>query len=249
MAGLFARFRKAPAARPFEPGVIVVSDTPVTVHFKRHAQARRLVLRLTSDGSGVSVTVPPRVGRAEALRFAEASHDWIAQRIAAQGDSIALAPGSRIPLRGVDHEIRHVPARRGTVAVDAVQAVIHVPGELPHLPRRLTDWLKTAARAELHAASRKYAELMQVSFSRITIRDQRSRWGSCSAGGELSYSWRLILTPPHVLDYVAAHEVAHLKHMNHGPRFWRLVLTHCPDAAAAKRWLKAHGQSVHRIRG
>ena len=153
------------------------------------------------------------------------------KRLKAHGGGIALAPGSRIPLRGVLHEIRHVPARRGTVAVDATEALILVPGELPHLPRRLVDWMKTAARADLQLASRRYAALMDVTFKRITIRDQRSRWGSCSAGGELSYSWRLILTPPHVLDYVAAHEVAHLKHMNHGPRFWRLVLTHCPDAA------------------
>jgi hypothetical protein len=182
------------------------------------------------------------------LSFAEKSRDWVEKRLKAHGDGIALAPGNTIPLRGVPHEIRHVPTRRGTVAVDATESLILVPGELPHLPRRLVDWMKTAARADLQLASRKYATLMDVAFKRITIRDQRSRWGSCSAGGELSYSWRLILTPPHVLDYVAAHEVAHLKHMNHGPRFWRLVLTHCPDAAAAKRWLKTHGQSVHRIR-
>ena len=248
MAGLFARFRKVSAAKPLDPGVIDIGFEKVLVRFKRHAQARRLVLRLSTDGVSVVVTVPPRVSRAEALSFAERSHDWVAKRLEAQGGSIALAPGGRIPLRGVDHEIRHVPARRGTVAVDATESVILVPGDGPHLPRRLTDWMKTVARADLLAASRKYAALMEVSYRRITIRDQRSRWGSCSAAGELSYSWRLILTPPHVLDYVAAHEVAHLKHMNHGSRFWRLVLTHCPDAAAAKRWLKTHGHNVHRIR-
>jgi predicted metal-dependent hydrolase len=248
MAGLFARFRKAPAPRPLEPGVITVGLDQLPVQFKRHAQARRLVLRLSPDGTTVVVTVPPRVSRTEALSFAEKSRDWVEKRLKAHGDGIALAPGNTIPLRGVPHEIRHVPARRGTVAVDATESLIVVPGDLPHLPRRLVDWMKTAARADLQLASRKYASLMDVAFKRITIRDQRSRWGSCSAGGELSYSWRLILTPPHVLDYVAAHEVAHLKHMNHGPRFWRLVLTHCPDAAAAKRWLKTHGHSVHRIR-
>jgi hypothetical protein len=124
---------------------------------------------------------------------------------------------------------------------------IHVPGELPHVPRRLLDWLKSAARNEIAAAAQRYAAAMGVTYRRITIRDQRSRWGSCSAQGDLSFSWRLILTPTYVLDYVAAHEVAHLKHMNHGPRFWRLVLTHCPEASRAKSWLKAHGQSVHRV--
>jgi hypothetical protein len=147
----------------------------------------------------------------------------------------------------VPHEIRHIPARRGTVTADPLAQLIHVPGGLPHLARRLTDWLKLAARQELTAASQRYAAAMGVDFRRITIRDQKSRWGSCSAAGELSFSWRLILTPSHVLDYVAAHEVAHLKHMDHGPQFWRLVLKHCPDASPAKKWLKAHGQDVHRI--
>ena len=88
---------------------------------------------------------------------------------------------------------------------------------------------------------------MGVSFRRIIIRDQRSRWGSCSASGELSYSWRLILAPPYVLDYVAAHEVAHLRHLDHSKHFWRLVLTHCRDAGRAKNWLRTHGQEVHRV--
>ena len=88
---------------------------------------------------------------------------------------------------------------------------------------------------------------MGVDYRRITIRDQRSRWGSCSASGELSYSWRLILAPDYVLDYVAAHEVAHLRHLDHSQRFWRLVLTHCQGAAKAKNWLRAHGQDVHRV--
>ena len=91
------------------------------------------------------------------------------------------------------------------------------------------------------------AARMGVKFRRVTIRDQKTRWGSCSAGGDLSYSWRLILTPDYVLDYVAAHEVAHLRHLDHSPRFWRVVLTHCPNAARAKNWLRIHGQEVHRV--
>ena len=247
MVGLFARIRGAVPPKPLDPATLDLSSRQIDVLFRRHAQARRLVLRLNSEATAVVVTVPPRVSRAQALDFAERSRDWVEQRLAAHGGTIALKPGSLIPLRGADHEIRHVQSRRGTVTADALERIILVPGDLPHVPRRLLDWLKTSARAELDAASRRYAALMGVSFTRITIRDQRSRWGSCSATGELSYSWRLILTPPHVLDYVAAHEVAHLKHLNHGPRFWRLVLTHCPDAASAKKWLKSNGQSVHRI--
>jgi len=86
---------------------------------------------------------------------------------------------------------------------------------------------------------------METKFSRLTIRDQKSRWGSCSASGALSYSWRLVLAPPSVLDYVAAHEVAHLREMNHGPKFWRLVLTHCAHSRQAKEWLKRNGRELH----
>jgi len=247
MAGLFSKLRSVPRVRPIEPASILIGAERLAVVFRRHAQARRMVLRLNPEATAVLVTVPVHASRSQALDFTERSRSWIENKLAQRGGSIALKPGNRVPLRGVDHEIRHVASRRGTVTVDALSAIIHVPGEAPHVPRRLLDWLKAAARAELATASRKYAAAMGVSYSRITIRDQRSRWGSCSAAGELSYSWRLILAPPHVLDYVAAHEAAHLKHMNHGPRFWRLVLTHCPEAVKAKKWLKANGQNVHRV--
>ena len=242
MAGYFAKIRK-----PLEPASILIGADSVGVVFRRHAMARRMVLRLNPEGTAVVVTVPGHATRGQALDFTERSRDWIAEKLGQRGETITLQPGSLVPLRGVMHGIRPSSSRRGTVTVDPVAHVIHVPGDAPHVSRRLTDWFKLTARAELTAASRKYAEAMGVTFTRVSIRDQRSRWGSCSAAGVLSYSWRLILTPPEVLDYVAAHEVAHLRHMNHGPRFWRLVLTHCPHAARAKKWLKAEGQSVHRI--
>ncbi len=241
------RLRQLLSPKPLEPARLAIGPAGLDVVFRRHGQARRLVLRLNGEGTAAIVTVPRGVSRARALDFAERSAIWLEARLAQKGDMIALAPGSAIPLRGIPHEIRHIPARRGTVTADPLARVIHVPGELPHLVRRLTDWLKIAARLELTAATQRYAAAMAVAIRRITIRDQKSRWGSCSAAGDLSFSWRLILTPSHVLDYVAAHEVAHLKHMDHGPQFWRLVLTHCPEASRAKKWLKSHGQEVHRI--
>lgn len=247
MAGVLRAIRRLVTPKPLDPATMSVDGRDLAVVFRRHAQARRLVLRLNSDGSGVIVTVPNGVSRDRARDFAERSRDWIRQHAAARGDTVTLSPGSLIPLRGVDHRIEHLAVRRGTVTVDPLAAVIRVPGDLPHVPRRTLDWLKTAARADLAAAVERYARAMDVTCRRITVRDQRSRWGSCSAGGDLSFSWRLILTPDYVLDYVAAHEVAHLRHMDHSPRFWRLVLTHCAHAQKAKTWLKAHGQSVHRI--
>ena len=215
--------------------------------FRRHAQARRLVLRLNSTGTGVLVTVPNGVSRIRALEFTARSRSWIEERVRSRGGLIHLEPGHVLPLRGICHEIRHVDSRRGVVKADPVRAIIEVPGESQHVKRRLLDYLKAAAREDLTRASERYAALMGVSYRRITIRDQRSRWGSCSAGGALSYSWRLILAPDYVLDYVAAHEVAHLRHLDHSPRFWRLVLTHCHGAARAKNWLRTHGQEVHRV--
>lgn len=247
MSKALRRLRQFLSPKPLEPARLEIGGTGLEVFFRRNGQARRLVLRLNSEGTAAIVTVPKGISRARALDFVERSTVWLEARLAQRGVRVDLAPGSSIPLRGVPHEIRHIPARRGTVTADPLAQLIHVPGELPHLARRLTDWLKIAARQELTAASQRYAAAMDVGFRRITIRDQKSRWGSCSAAGDLSFSWRLILTPSHVLDYVAAHEVAHLKHMDHGPQFWRLVLRHCPEASRAKKWLKAHGQDVHRI--
>ncbi len=215
--------------------------------FRRHAQARRLVLRLNASGTGVLVTVPHGVSRVKALEFTQRSRGWIEDRVRSRGGLIHLEDGEILPLRGVPHEIRGTGSRRGVVRADPLRRVIEVPGDPLHVRRRLFDFLKAAAREDLTRASEHYAALMGVNYRRIAIRDQRSRWGSCSAQGDLSYSWRLILAPDYVLDYVAAHEVAHLRHLNHSPRFWRLVLTHCQEAARAKNWLRAHGQDVHRV--
>ncbi len=215
--------------------------------FRRHAQARRLVLRLNASGTGVLVTVPHGVSRVKALEFTQRSRGWIEDRVRSRGGLIHLEDGEILPLRGVPHEIRGTGSRRGVVRADPLRRVIEVPGDPLHVRRRLFDFLKAAAREDLTRASEHYAALMGVNYRRIAIRDQRSRWGSCSAQGDLSYSWRLILAPDYVMDYVAAHEVAHLRHLNHSPRFWRLVLTHCQEAARAKNWLRAHGQDVHRV--
>jgi predicted metal-dependent hydrolase len=192
------------------------------------------------------MTLPPRLSVAEALRFAETSKSWIASHLAKRPTAVALAHGAQILFQGTPHGVVATGGRRGVVCHVAGSAEIHVPGEEAHVPRRLNDWLKASAKQQLLAASQFYASAMQAKFKKITIRDQKSRWGSCSATGELSYSWRLILAPPEVLDYVAAHEVAHLLEMNHGPRFWRLVIGHCKGAKQARNWLRAHGHELHR---
>ena len=247
MIGLLRNLQRTVGPRPLEPTRLLVGDEVLEVVFRRHAQARRLVLRLNATGTEVQVTVPNGVSRARALEFTERSRNWIEGRVRARGSLIHLVDGAAVPLRGIEHDVRHVPGRRGVVSADHDLLYINVPGDPAHLPRRLLDFLKAEARSDLTRATARYATAMGVKFRRITIRDQRSRWGSCSASGDLSYSWRLILAPDYVLDYVAAHEVAHLRHLDHSPRFWRLVLTHCPNAARAKNWLREHGQEVHRV--
>jgi predicted metal-dependent hydrolase len=126
------------------------------------------------------------------------------------------------------------------------ERLLCVAGAEPHIARRITDFLKREVKNDLEAASARAAAALGVAVKRVTIRDPSSRWGSCSTTGVLSYSWRLIFAPPFVLDYLAAHEVAHLIEMNHSPRFWRVVERICPHVARAKSWLDAHGADLHR---
>jgi predicted metal-dependent hydrolase len=129
---------------------------------------------------------------------------------------------------------------------EAGEHLLCVAGAEPHVPRRVRDYLKREAKADLEIASKRAAAALGVTLKRVSIRDQSSRWGSCSTTGVLSYSWRLILAPPFVLDYLAAHEVAHLIEMNHSRRFWKLVERICPHMSRAKIWLDAHGTELHR---
>jgi len=235
--------------RPSEPSAInIIFDREVyLVRVRRHRQARRYTLRIHSATREVLLTMPPRGSLKQAREFAEKHGGWIAARLDRLPEPAPFAHGTTLPLRGVDHRIEHRPGARGTVWIEAAEeCVLCVAGEEPHVPRRIKDFLKREAKADLEAASRQAAALLGVAIKRVSIRDQSSRWGSCSTTGVLSYSWRLILAPPFVLEYLAAHEVAHLIEMNHSRRFWRLVERICPHVTRAKTWLDVHGTNLHR---
>ncbi len=236
--------------RPTEPQAIdVVFDKAIyLVRLRRHRQARRYTLRIHAATREVVLTMPPRGTLKEARDFAEKHGGWIAARLGRLPEAAPFCHGSIVPVRGVAHRLVHRRTSRGTVWIEAIdgERLLCVAGDMPHVDRRVTDFLKREAKADLEAASRRYAEQLGVRARRITVRDQTSRWGSCSTTGVLSYSWRLILAPPFVLDYLAAHEVAHLREMNHSPRFWRLVAGLCPSMLRAKRWLDVHGTDLHR---
>jgi hypothetical protein len=158
-------------------------------------------------------------------------------------------PGTVVPLRGVPHRLVHRSGERGTVWTetrDSGEKILCVAGGVEHMDRRVHDFLKREARKDLQKAAALHAAELGVRVRRISIRDQSSRWGSCTSAGSLSFSWRLILAPPFVLDYLAAHEVAHLVEMNHSARFWRVVDKVCASVTRAKNWLDTHGNDLHR---
>lgn len=244
LLGRIAVLRSTPPAP--EPCFIDVEGRNVRISFKRNARCKRMIIRVAKDGSGLVMTLPKRTAQAEALRFAGASKNWIAKNISDRMPPVAFADGIIVPFRGEAHRIISSGGRRGLVQLDHLAKTITVPGDTAHVNRRVTDWLKQQALKDLTQASEYYAQAMGVEYSALSIRDQTSRWGSCSAARALSYSWRLILAPRFVLDYVAAHEVAHIREMNHGPRFWRLVLTHCKQAKDARDWLRHQARDLHR---
>lgn len=242
--------RRTSAPKQAEEHTVDIAGRLVPVTLKPNARASRFILRMEKSGNGVRVTVPPRASTGDALAFVLRQSGWITERMAANPGAIPFRAGEVLPLRGLDHRIVHAPGRRGTAWQEAGSndelPSLCVTGQEEHLSRRLADWLKREARRDLADAVERYTGLLQVRHSRITLRDQTSRWGSCSSNGTLSFSWRLILAPPDILDYVAAHEAAHLIEMNHSPAFWDHVRRVCPHTDASKQWLKANGAGLHR---
>ncbi|NQU58926.1 MAG: M48 family metallopeptidase [Rhodospirillales bacterium] len=224
---------------------IDIDGRQVPLIVRRHPRARRMILRVNTAGEGAVVTIPPGTDPADGLEMARRQSAWLARRLDDMGERTAFTDGVRVPYLGNDYTVRHQPAARGTVWIDGDE--IHVAGDGRHLTRRLSDWLKKQARAEIAPLAHTKAAWIGHTPSRITIRDTRTRWGSCSSKGDLSFSWRLVMAPPGVLDYVVAHEVAHLAHMNHGLQFWETVDTLTADAAVGRDWLSDNGSALHRI--
>jgi predicted metal-dependent hydrolase len=222
-------------------------DGTVPVRVSTHPRARRMALRIDPKGDAVDLVLPPRSSLPRALEFFETNRRWLERRLAALPPRTEFADGSLVPLLGVPHRIRHVTTSRGHGAVWVEGAEIRVAGDSAHLARRVRDHLRELARRELLARARKLAQAVERKIVRVSVRDTRTRWGSCSATGNVSFSWRLIFAPEDVLDYVVAHEVAHLVHMNHGVRFWRLVERLCPGADRHRSWLNRNRAQLLRI--
>ena len=231
----------APKKRETKPApLLAVGGEMVALSVRRSARARRFVMRINPNGE-VCVTMPARAALAEALAFAREQAGWITSQRARLPALARLAVGAMVPFLGADHEIAS-----GAGPVRCEGQMIYVGGRPEHHARRITDFLRNAARDQLSERAQELAAALDVRIARVTVRDTHSRWGSCSHAGALSFSWRLILAPDFVRDYVVAHEVAHLKEMNHSPRFWAHVEALCPDRVRAQTWLKKNGRDLLR---
>ncbi len=222
---------------------IDIDGQSVAVEVRRHPQARRMILRLNENGTGAVVTIPKYVAFKEGIEMAQRKASWIQHQLAKKPEVVEFADGAEVPLLGELHTIVHLPQGRGVAVKDGE---IHIAGRPEHLRRRMTDWLKSQARKEISARAHGKANQINQRVERISIRDTRSRWGSCGVGGTLNFSWRLILAPEHVLDYVVAHEVAHLVHHNHSDWFWALTDRLCERMVESRDWLNAFGHDLHR---
>ncbi|SIN78516.1 M48 family metallopeptidase [Vannielia litorea] len=217
-------------------------EPEVEVVLRRSSRARRLSLRVSGVDGRVTLTMPRFAPEREARSFAAEKAGWIRDRLAEQAPFILAAPGAVVPVEGVARRIETAPLRRIALSDQALL----VPEGASRVPVRLGAFLRELARDRLAEASARHAAALGRPHGTITLRDTRSRWGSCSHEGNLMYSWRLILAPPEVLDYVAAHEVAHLAHMDHSPRFWATCAQLFPAHKAARRWLRQNGATLHR---
>jgi predicted metal-dependent hydrolase len=236
-----------------EPAEITISFNGelLSIRLRRHARARRYTLGIHATTGAILLTIPPRGSIREATEFAIQHAGWIAARIQRLPSSILFMHGAIVPIRGINTRIEHRRDMPGSAWLECGEdgaSLLCIAGEAPHVARRVRDYLKREAKRDFEAATQRVAHILGVRVVRISIRDQVSRWGSCSTSGVLSYSWRLIMAPPFVLDYLATHEVAHLIEMNHSLRFWRLVERICPHTNSAKAWLTEHGSSLHRYR-
>lgn len=218
---------------------IFIGEPPIEITLKRNARAKRFTLRLSRTDGRATITLPTYASLRKAEEFAHKQEGWLRVQLAKMPIRTSLSNGGTMPFRGADVEV--TPAAGRSIRFE--NNTILVGGA--HSGARLRAFLKTEARSAIYPAVEKYAAQINLPFNRITLRDTRSRWGSCSSEGNLMFSWRLIMAPPEVLEYVAAHEVAHLAEMNHSQAFWAVVSGMMPDYKKHQNWLRNNGAKLH----
>ena len=227
------------------PDSIALPGRTAPITWRRSARARRISLRIEPRGGGVIVTLPARTSIAAGRAVLQTHREWVADRLDRLPAPVALGDGATLMLDGTPRRIVQRGGIRGAVWLEAGD--IHVAGDPALIARRVADWLRAQAHRQLTQLAREKAEAAGLALRRVTIKDTSSRWGSCTARGALMFSWRLVMAPPSVQDYVVGHEVAHLRHMNHSPAFWTLTDQMTPHRVAASAWLAAHGAGLMRV--
>lgn len=228
-------------------GPTAALSAPPSVTVRVSAKARRVALRLDPARRLVHLIVPRRMSLTRALEFAHRNSGWIERSLARLPDSVSFDHGVCLPLLGRERTIRIVaaPGVRATHIALADSELCVRTGQ-PEPGHRIHRFLKILARDVITEKAEGKASILGKAIRKITIRDPHSRWGSCSAQGALSFSWRLIFAPPEAMDYVIAHEVAHLRHMDHSSEFWKTCALLSDDFSAGKRWMRLHGHSLLR---
>ncbi|MFQ6551733.1 M48 family metallopeptidase [Aestuariibius insulae] len=224
--------------------LVLAGNPPIDVVLRRSAAAKRMSLRISGLDGRVTLTVPRRVSDREARSFAQGKRAWLEDHLRAQPVFRPVGIGETVAFEGSEVAVRSAPVR----AARLEDGVLLVPERYENAGRQVMAFLKRQADLRLRAACDDYAERIGRPYGRLTLRDTRSRWGSCSSRGDLMFSWRLMMAPADVLDYVAAHEVAHLVHMDHSARFWAAVEAIYPGFQVQRGWLRTHGEALHLYR-
>lgn len=248
----FSLFRMKPAKHSANtsPRTHEVAGRVLPLKIVENPRARKLTLRIDAGGKGLRVTVPPKVPKGEVDYFIARHQAWLENRLSQIPAVKTVRAGGLFPFRGVDYLVVHQPDKRGLTHIGVAengQPQLMVFGSAEHLPRRIADFLKKETRREIQMLVAKHTSAVGRKATAVRFKDTKSRWGSCTSRGVLSFSWRIGMAPPPVINYLVAHEVAHLIEMNHGPAFWKLCHELCPDTVNCRNWLTYNGATLQAI--
>lgn len=226
----------------------IVDGRTLPLQVRYNPRAKNLTLRIEPGGRGLKVTAPPGISDREIARFLTRQAGWLKSKLDQVPDQPVLAEGMKVPIRGVPHLIVRETGRGVSHQREgSASAELVVYGESRFVARRVADYLKNCAKQDIAPLVQHHTKTIDRKARSVRYKDTKSRWGSCSSDGNLSFSWRIMMAPPTVINYLVAHEVAHLKHMDHSPRFWAQCEALCPDMKRAKDWLKRNGTKLQAI--
>ncbi len=225
---------------------IELGETHLPIQIKKHRTARKLIVRYQPLTKSITLTLPQRVSIKQGLHFVNEKREWILRQMSEHLAPSPFCDGQIISVLGKNIRLEHVGGRG---LVSEGEGVLQVHGDMEFMERRVQKWLLQKARSEIITLAESFSRQLCVKVKNISLRDTSSRWGSCSADGNLSFSWRLVFAPYEVMSYVVAHEVAHLREHNHSPIFWKLVESICPEYEIWEKWLKKNGKMLYRYGG